>query len=137
MHRISYWLSATVLATAAITAHSDTQSSTKTVIEHHLAAILGRDLEAIVADYSEHAVLIDPRGVSEGKKAIRAAYGALVANGKPPGPPTQVLYQGEVAFLTWSAPPDNLERQAETLIVRDGKIVAQTVALFSAPAPKP
>lgn len=112
---------------------------TEQVVSQHNQAMAARNLERIMADYAESAVLIDPRGVFNGKAAIRQSFAGLLSNPHVVlQPPNRQMFEGELAYLCWSPQPGAPGREAvETLVVRDGKIVAQTVAEFGAPPGAP
>jgi len=106
------------------------------ILAHHGASMAKRDLDAVMSDYAADAVLIDPMGVSRGAAAIRRAFQGLLGSGVPLDPPTRVVTCGEVAYLEWKPAAGKPGRLgAETLIVRDGRIVLQTVAEFGGPPP--
>jgi SnoaL-like domain len=109
--------------------------STEQVLSRHNQAMFLRDLEQIMEDYADEAVLIDPRGVAKGKAAIRQGFAGLLSNPHIVlAPPDKQVVEGELAYLVWSPEPGKPGREAaETLIVRGGKIVAQTVAAFGPP----
>ncbi|BCQ06833.1 hypothetical protein JMUB5695_00245 [Mycobacterium heckeshornense] len=48
------------------------------VFAHHARALAAGDLDEIVADYADDAVLITPDGVMRGKDGIRAAFTRLL-----------------------------------------------------------
>jgi ketosteroid isomerase-like protein len=110
--------------------------TTAHVLRHHNIAMGQRDLDAVMSDYDDEAVLIDPAGTFKGKTAIRAAFERLLRSGVPLEPPTREVIEGELAYLVWSAPANKPGRVgAETLLIRHGKIVAQTVAALGPPPP--
>jgi ketosteroid isomerase-like protein len=117
---------------------ADTVSSTITarVVQHHNAAMSERNIDDVMSDYADDAVLIDPSGISRGKAAIRRVFERLLASGVPMAPPTQQVFEGQLAYLVWNTPLNQPGRQgAETLLVRHGKIIAQTVAALGPPPP--
>jgi ketosteroid isomerase-like protein len=98
---------------------------TMRVLERHGAAAAANDLEAIMADYAEDAVLISPRhGVLRGAE-IRTFF-------ERPSDMTgfeviTLLIDQEVAFFTWKT--DAVPFGSDTFVVRDGRIAVQTVAM--------
>lgn len=113
----------------------DTSSATARVLAHHGAAMAGGNLDEIMGDYADDAVLIDPSGTARGKDAIRRTFERLLRAQVPFTPPAQHTVAGELACLVWVAAPGRPGRDGtETLVVRDGRIVAQTVVNFGAPA---
>jgi ketosteroid isomerase-like protein len=74
------------------------------IFQHHAEALIGGDLEGIVADYSDDAVFITPQGVLRGKDGIREAFSRLL-NDLPDAHwevPTQI-FEGNVLFIEWNA----------------------------------
>ena len=98
---------------------------TMRVLERHGAAVEANDLDAVMADYAEDAVLISPRhGVLRGSE-IRTFF-------EHPTDLTgfeviTLLIDQDVAFLTWTT--DAVSFGSDTFILRDGKIAVQTVAM--------
>lgn len=115
---------------------AESNSSTAQVVERHNRAMGQRDLTAVMADYAGEAVLIDPSGVHRGQQAIRGLLQGLLNSGLPLEPPSQQTIEGDIAYLVWAPPPGRPGRQgAETLVIRGGRIVAQTVAALGPPPP--
>lgn len=74
------------------------------IFQHHAEALMAGDVEEIVADYADDAVLITSEGVQRGKEGIRQGFTALLAD-LPDARwdvPTQI-FEGDVLFITWSA----------------------------------
>jgi hypothetical protein len=88
------------------------------------------DLDGIVEDYSDDAVIITPDGVKRGKDGIREAFTMLLADvpNADWALPTQI-YDGDVLFLEWTATSaaTKVEDGIDTFIFRDGQIRLQTV----------
>ncbi len=105
---------------------------TEETLLKHLQAFGSGDVDAIMADYDETAVFIMPNGPLRGKDEIRLLFESLVAD-LPPGSTLEVseqIVEGEIAYLVWSGESEKLKVPfaTDTFIVRDGKIVAQTLA---------
>ncbi|HTT05199.1 MAG TPA: nuclear transport factor 2 family protein [Steroidobacteraceae bacterium] len=121
-----------------------TESSSRTpeqVVRHHFAAAAARDLDAVVSDYADDAVLITANGVVRGKDAVRAAFAQLM---RPPRPGARIAaaraeragpqivvshFTRDVAWLMWTqnAGKPNEVRGVETYLVRAGRIELETV----------
>jgi hypothetical protein len=100
------------------------------VFQHHAQAVDAGDLDEIVADYADDAVLITPAGVIRGREGIRAVFTQLF--GAMPEfalePKTQI-YEDDVLFLEWaadSAAATFVEDGIDTFVFRDGLIRVQT-----------
>ena len=130
-------IAATLLGLAAVPAWSAAPpGSTEDLVARHLAASAKGDVEGIVADYSDDAVSISPGGVTHGKDELRKLFSAIfggAAGSHPPLVLQQQVYAGEIGYITWT---QNAGTPAEvhgsdTFVVRNGKIVAQTVAIVA------
>jgi ketosteroid isomerase-like protein len=106
-------------------------ASTKDVLDHHLKCFGEGDLEGILSDYGQGAVLFTPDGPLRGADAIRPLFQAMVAEFAKPGASfsmKQQFVEGEYAYILWTAETaDNVyEVGTDTFVVRDGKIMAQS-----------
>jgi len=74
------------------------------IFAHHAEVLIAGDLEGIVSDYTDDAVIITPDGVQRGKDGVRAAFLALL--GEVPNAtwdvPVQV-FEGDILYIEWSA----------------------------------
>ena len=119
------------------------------IVKRHTSA--GGNLDAIMADYADDAIVLQSGRAIQGKPAIRELFarmfpprpaGAAPAAPPPPGgaapPPsggmnvTRVWEEGDVGFMTWSRGPMNA---TEEFIIRNGKIAVQVI--FMSPAGPP
>ena len=108
-------------------------SSTKDVLDHHIKCFGGGDLEGILSDYASEAVLFTPDGPLKGADAIRPFFQAMLAEFGKPGTAFSMKHQsveGDYSYVLWTAETaDNVyELGTDTLVVRDGKILAQSFA---------
>ena len=120
------------------------------------AAFAGGSVDRILEDYADDSVLVlspgldRPTGILRGKARIRGFFEGVVAEFRKPG--TTFRMEGEPSFerdvvrFSWSAQtPDNIFRRAtDTLVIRNGKIAAQTFSAFvetkgssGSPQPRP
>jgi ketosteroid isomerase-like protein len=102
----------------------------KEVFAHHAEALGAGDLDEIVADYADDAVLITPAGTRRGKDDDRAAFVHLL--GDVPNAAWELkteIYEGDVLFLEWAATAAAtfVEDGIDTFVFRDGLIRVQTV----------
>ena len=107
--------------------------TTKDVFDHHVKSFGEGDLDAIIADYAPNAILFTPGGPLKGTDAIRPFFAALLAEFGQPGTAFSMnvlSIEGEFAYCIWTAETaDNFhELGTDTLVVRDGQIVAQSYA---------
>ena len=108
-------------------------ASTKDVLDHHIKCFGEGDLEGILSDYAPDAVLFTPDGPLKGADAIGPFFQAMLAEFGKPGTAFSMKHQsveGDYAYVLWTAETaDNVyELGTDTLVVRDGKIVAQSFA---------
>jgi ketosteroid isomerase-like protein len=109
------------------------EQTERTLLRHWQAFGAG-DIEAIMADYSEDAVLITPEGTLKGQAQIRSLFVKIFANMFPPASSSldlaKQVIEGETAYILWSgsSPQCNAPFATDTFVIRDGKIVAQTFA---------
>jgi ketosteroid isomerase-like protein len=109
---------------------SEIGKRTEETLLKHLQAFGNGDVDAIMTDYDEAAVLIMPDGPLRGRAEIRSGFESLLAD-LPPGSTLEVskqIVEGEIAYIVWSGESERLKIPfaTDTFVVRDGKIVAQT-----------
>ena len=78
--------------------------SPQEIFKHHAEALMAGDLDEIVADYTDDAVVITPRGSHHGKDGVRESFVALLAD-LPDAKwdvPVQI-FEGDVLFIEWTA----------------------------------
>ena len=113
-------------------------STTESVLDHHLATFGEGDLDGLMSDYADDAVFVSADGVLEGHEAIREMYADLLPEFDDPA--VEFSLDGQVvvddyAYIVWHAEtPENVyEFASDTFVVRDGEIVAQTLAAKVSP----
>jgi ketosteroid isomerase-like protein len=113
---------------------SGISEQTEKTLLHHLQAFGVGDVDAVMADYSEDAVLITPDRTLKGHTQIRSLFEQIFANMFPPDSTSlnlaKQVVEGEIAYILWSgsSPHYNAPLATDTFVMRDGKIVAQTFA---------
>lgn len=124
-----------IIATVAV---ADTSiSPTERVVEHHMLSGNNRNVEEVMRDYADDAILVGPDGVYKGKQAIRKSYEQLVSQGSDSIiTADRKVFEGEVGYVAWTmnAGQGPAVHGSDTFIVKNGKIVVQTVTIFL-PAP--
>ncbi|MEX0822284.1 MAG: nuclear transport factor 2 family protein [Rhodothermales bacterium] len=103
---------------------------TREVVLRHLDRFGGGDLEGIVADYAEDAVLFTPNGPLRGHEELRAAFEQFFVEWGQEGVTFELTdehYVGNYGYYSWVAEtPDNIYHYGvDGFVVRDGKIVVQ------------
>ncbi len=113
-------------------------SATETVVRGHLQAFLEqKGIGAILDDYDEEACFLSEEKTYRGKCEIQDFFEQFMAALPPQAIGRFALRSlrvaGEVAHITWSVGRE-LPLGTDTFVVRAGKIVSQTFAMYSAPA---
>lgn len=108
-------------------------ASTKDVLDHHLNCFGKGDLQGLVSDYVQDAVLLTPDGPLRGADAIRPFLQAMFVEFGKPGAVFNMKresIEGDYAYILWTAETaDNVyEVGTDTFVVRDGKVVIQSFA---------
>lgn len=110
-----------------------TMRTTQAVLESHLTCFGARDLDGILSDYAENAILFTPEGALKGPGEIKPLFERLLAEFGKPGASfsmKKMSVDGGYAYIIWSAETaDNVyELATDTFVVRNGKIVVQSFA---------
>ena len=107
--------------------------STATTLAHHLQAI-SEGVDSIMSDYTEESVVFTPNGPLRGLAAIRPFFESFLRDSPPELLQALTVTRqdivGEVAYLLWKAEP-YIPAAADTFVIRNDKIVAQTYASLS------
>lgn len=106
--------------------------STADVLDHHLQCFANRDLDGIIADYSDDALFFGPDGALRGTKAIRGVFEQFFAEFAKPGGSfsrKQLLVEGDYAFIAWTAETadNSFELASDTFVIQDGRIRLQAL----------
>jgi ketosteroid isomerase-like protein len=123
-------IAALALPSAATPARAEEPSTAK-VLAAHLQAFGSGSVDAILANYSNDAVIIMANGTLKGKEQIRGLFQALTAAFAAPGAKFEMLAQaveGPVAYIVWKAETaEHVYRiGSDTFVIQGGKIVHQT-----------
>lgn len=88
------------------------------------------DLDVLMSDYCEDAVLVTPDGILRGRGEIETFFEELLANFPPDSTfeVSQHIVQKTIAYIVWSGRSEHLDIPfaTETFVVRDGRILPQT-----------
>ena len=112
--------------------------TTQEVYEHHMQSIQGLvekgadGFPDLLSDYASDAVLFSPQGVFEGEAGLRAFFEGMLpmVGSLMPQFSLQVEeIRGDTVYAVGSL-GDQIPLITDTFIIRDGKIVTQTVALY-------
>lgn len=108
-------------------------SNTLSIVERHLRSFLDRDLDRLMADYTDDSVLFTIDGKLEGRAPIRRLMAGLFAEFAAPGACFELRCQnvaGDVAHIVWTGetPANRYEFATDTFVVRGDKIAYQSFA---------
>lgn len=111
---------------------------TKAVLEHHLKSFGENNIDELMADYAEDAILIAPDATLKGTDQIKAFFLELF-----PAFPTEgteftmdkMEIDNEFAYILWHAdtPAIEVPLGSDTFVIEDGKIVKQSFAGLVSP----
>lgn len=114
-----------------------TATDTEGVVRRHLQFFLEeRGVDAIVSDYADDACFLGEGRAYHGKREIAGFFEDFIAS-LPPGAIGRfalrsMRVEDDLAYITWSAGRE-IPLGTDTFVVRDGRIVSQTFAMYSAP----
>jgi hypothetical protein len=125
-----------LVITSSLVYGQDTPLAQK-IVEHHLAASGEANIDEVISDYAENAILISDGTVIKGKQAIRQTFEQLLL-GPNPGQaedaaapsPLKVIrsaYEENLGFIVWSMGDGTIG--SDTFVIEDGLITIQTVVL--------
>ncbi|MCY3751033.1 MAG: nuclear transport factor 2 family protein [Gammaproteobacteria bacterium] len=108
----------------------DRPRTTEEVLKAHHDNVLSGDIEAVLNDYTDSAVIILPTGRIEGKDALRKFFEERFPEYVSPDFSYTITTShvgGDVAFIVWTGESADriYDHVADTMVVRDGKIVTQ------------
>lgn len=106
------------------------------VFAHHGQALGAEDLEDILADYTEDAILICQKKVYRGKDGARQVFTQLLGDVPQAQWELDTVFADDVLYLEWKATGGGrrIEGAIDTFIFRDGMIRVQTVVYTVQPA---
>jgi len=125
---------AAVLVAAATTQAQAAAPSPSDVVNHHMSVVNTGNIDALISDYADDAVVLQAGQATQGKAPIKAMLTPLF------GPdaaklnivPTKIWQEGDVGFVTWTANGGALKGQ-DSFLVKNGKIEVQAVWIGGAP----
>jgi ketosteroid isomerase-like protein len=99
------------------------------VFAHHGEALGAEDLESIVSDYAEDAILIVQREVYRGKDGARQVFTRLLSDVPQAAWKLNTVFVDDVLYLEWKATGGGrkVEDGVDTFVFQDGMIRVQTV----------
>lgn len=104
--------------------------SVDSILTHHLDTLTSGDVDGVMEDYADDAVMMMAGiGSLEGSDAIRAGMAGIPAEMFAGFEETARIVTDEIAYVTWKT--DAIAMGTDTFVVKDGKITAQTVAMHT------
>ena len=108
-------------------------SKTTEILDRQNALFVKGNVDELIKDFAEQAILFTPDGVLEGIDSIKKFYTEVTTKVLPPGSDFNITKQevrGETAYIVWSAESKKYRFPlgTDTFVIRDGKIVSQTFA---------
>jgi ketosteroid isomerase-like protein len=101
------------------------------VFAHHGSTLGAGDLEGILDDYADDAVLIVQGRVYRGKDGARQVFTQLLEDVPEAEWGLSTVFADDVLYLEWSAVAEGVGRRVDdgidTFLFRDGQIRVQTV----------
>jgi ketosteroid isomerase-like protein len=119
--------------------------SAKVVLDRHVAAMKAGDLDAVMADYADNALLLAPAGavagqtdyaglnVLEGKANIRKFFAGLTSKASNPAVKSMTstfeTKGSDTTLMHWKQWPGTPKEVSGTdvWVIRDGKVITQAV----------
>ena len=106
-------------------------AETRAFSDARLAAFGSGDIEALIAQYADDAVIVTPDAVlttAEERRALITATIGLFADPTMKFQMIRVVAEGDLLHYVWTAETDTMDfgTGVETYIIRDGKAVQQT-----------
>jgi hypothetical protein len=101
------------------------------VFAHHGSTLGAGDLDGILEDYSDDAILIVQSEVFRGKDGARQVFTKLLDDVPDAEWGLSTVFVDDVLYLEWSAVAAGVGRRVDdgidTFVFRDGQITVQTV----------
>jgi len=105
------------------------------VFDHHGQALGAQDLEEILSDYADDAVLVVQKRVYRGKDGAREVFTQLLADLPQAQWDLETVFAEDVLYLEWSAKGGGhkVDDGIDTFVFQDGQIRVQTVTFTVQP----
>ena len=142
------------IALSLMTGSAFAADSAKVVLDRHVVAMKAGNLDAVMADYADNALLLAPAGavaglkdyaglnVLEGKANIRKFFAILTNKENNPAVKSMTAtYEtkgADTTLMHWKQWPGTAKEVSGTdiWVIRDGKVITQAVLVNPAPAKK-
>jgi hypothetical protein len=106
------------------------------VFAHHGAALGAEDVEDVISDYADDAILVVQKEVFRGREGARQVFTKLLSEIPRATWDLDTTYADDVLYLEWKAAGggNKIEDGVDTFVFRDGMIRVQTVVYSVHPA---
>ena len=106
------------------------------VFAHHGQSLGAEDLEEIIADYDDDAILVVQRKVYRGKDGAREVFTQLLSDVPQAEWELDQTFSDDVLYLEWKATGGGrkVDNGVDTFIFKNGMIRVQTVVYTVQPA---
>ena len=106
------------------------------VFAHHGEALVAEDLEGIIGDYADDAIIIANKQVHRGKEGARAVFTQALDVLQHATWQLDPVFADEVLYLEWKASADGvgIDNGVDTFVFRDGLIRFLTLSFTLVPA---
>jgi len=104
--------------------------SPQEIFQRHVEALIAGDVDAVVADYAEDALVLTPDGEFRGRDAIRGVFDRLTAALPDVALEAQLTaFAGDVLLLHWTADSsaNTVPDGVDTFVFSAGAIQLQTI----------
>lgn len=105
------------------------------IFDHHLHALIARDVDDLLTDYTDDSVLITAAGVATGLGGIRAAFSQLSdALAAAVFDIKSKTYHGEILLLEWTLDSPGFQVDGvDTFVFGEDSIRVQTISQLVRP----
>lgn len=113
------------------------QTSTKEILDHHLAAFIEANVDEIMKDYTEQSELLTPQGPIAGTVAIRSFFTEIFKI-FPKGSTLELKQEtirDSIAYIAWAgeSPFVSIPIGGDTFVMEGDKIIYQALAAHIIP----
>ena len=128
-------VAALVLGSLTAAAAADLSAASKAVWDGHLQKVMSKDLDAVMADFTDRSAIITSDHVYVGKPEVRAFIAKFVA-GLTPAAMASIVMQAEEAHDNIVCTKFTVGAAKRTFLytaeIKDGKIVTVSTANYAA-----
>ncbi|NDJ91245.1 nuclear transport factor 2 family protein [Mycolicibacter kumamotonensis] len=105
------------------------------IFDHHLHALVARNIDELLVDYDGDSVLITPAGVAQGRDSIRAGFSQFADTlASAVFDIKTKTYHGEILLLEWTLDSPGFQVDGvDTFVFGDDSIRVQTISQLARP----